>query len=129
MGNFMFALFDFILFISFLIKSNVINILYNYPYLNYRLFYITDKRQKKLHDAIKKKLENEIRKIKKTIKHNKEQIKELNNFIERISNIFKAENISLAQGRLSRLTNNQDFIPDSVATSAKRIQRNFTELT
>ena len=37
--------------------------------------------------------------------------------------------MSLAKGRLSRLTNNTEFLPDCVATSAKRIQRNFTKLT
>lgn len=89
---------------------------------------ITDEKQKKLHDAIKN-LENEIRKIKKNIKKNDDYIKELNNYLERISNIFKAETMSLAKGRLSRLTNNTEFLPDCVATSAKRIQRNFTELT
>ncbi|WP_323735842.1 hypothetical protein PXD04_08100 [Methanosphaera sp. ISO3-F5] len=89
---------------------------------------ITDKKQKKLHDDIKK-LEKEIKNIKKQIKHNKKQIKELNNCLERISNIFKAENIKLAKGRLSHLTNNIQFLPDSVATSVKRIKNNFNELT
>jgi len=89
---------------------------------------ITDKKQKKLHDDIKT-LEKEIKNIKKQIKHNKKQIKELNNYLERISNIFKAENIKLSKGRLSHLANNIQFLPDSVATSVKRIKNNFNELT
>ena len=89
---------------------------------------ITDKKQKKLHDTIKE-LEKEIKTIKKTIKRNDKKIKELNNYLERMSNIFKAENLSLAKGRLSRLTNNSDFLPNCIANSANRIKSNFKELT
>lgn len=89
---------------------------------------ITDKKQKKLHDTIKQ-LEKEIRTLKKTIKHNEDKINELDNFLEKISNIFKAENLSLAKGRLSRLTNNTNFLPNCIANSANRIKKNFKELT
>ena len=83
---------------------------------------ITDKKQKKLHDTIKQ-LEKEIRTLKKTIKHNEDKINELDNFLEKISNIFKAENLSLAKGHLSRLTNNTNFLPHCIANSANRLKR------
>ena len=46
-----------------------------------------------------------------------------------MSNIFKVENLSLAKGRLSRLTNNSDLLPNCIANSANRIKNNFKELT
>ena len=46
-----------------------------------------------------------------------------------MSNIFKAENLSLAKGRLSRLTNNSNLLPNYIANRANRIKNNFKELT
>ena len=89
---------------------------------------ITDKKQKKLHNTIKE-LEKEIKTIKKTIKRNDKKIKELNTYLERMSNIFKVENLSLAKGRLSRLTNNSNLLPNYIANRANRIKNNFKELT
>lgn len=89
---------------------------------------IKEEEQKEIHDLIKE-LEQEIREIKKEIKLNKKQIKELNRYLERISNIFEAENMTIARGRLTRLTNNTEHMPKCVTKSTKRIERNFTELT
>ena len=87
-----------------------------------------DKKRRHLHDLIEE-LGDEIRSINKTIKNNEDNIDELLYYLTKFSEIFQSEDKKEAKRRLNILKNKIQFLPSSVATMVRRIDKNFNELT
>lgn len=88
----------------------------------------TDKKRRRLHDLIDN-LDKEIKTINKSIKKNDEKIDELLEYLVKFSDIFKSKDKKEARRRLNILKNKIKFLPPTVATMVKRIDKNFEELT
>jgi hypothetical protein len=90
--------------------------------------YIKDqnkRRNGKKYEMTLQKKNSQINECKTKIKALKKEIKEIENCLERISNIFKAKNPKNAWKRFMILYNNRDNLPEIISDFLKRLKPNF----
>jgi len=90
---------------------------------------LKDKKKQKTRNKIKK-IEKETRQLKALIRENKDKIKELEKYVDKISLIFKSKTEQTLNNRLKKLINKIEELPEEIATFVKKLSKtieNFTQ--